>query len=233
MPLVQSVFLAGDIWALFVPEHAAMLGFGVVFFAATVRATQAPGSHERPRRWLRVGRNDRSRSFGRAARPAQPHHADRAADRCSWCCSGSPRRSKSRTSTIGVYDRDHGGWSQEIVQRLAGSPNVRRIVRLGSPRSGPGCAIDSARRHRRRQLRPRASRPMSRRGGRRRAGDLSTGAARTPRQIVGGYIAQIVGGCRRRTEVQRRRRSRRRDGSSRTGSTRTSITCGSRCPAWS
>ncbi len=35
--------------------------------------------------------------------------------------------------TLGVYDRDHGAWSQEVVDRLAGSPNVRRLVRLDSP----------------------------------------------------------------------------------------------------
>jgi ABC-2 type transport system permease protein len=35
--------------------------------------------------------------------------------------------------TLGVYDRDQGGYSQEVVSRLAGSPNVARLVRLGSP----------------------------------------------------------------------------------------------------
>lgn len=40
-----------------------------------------------------------------------------------------------RNVTLGVYDRDHGAWSQEIVDRLAGSPNVRRLVRLDSPRA--------------------------------------------------------------------------------------------------
>jgi ABC-2 type transport system permease protein len=34
---------------------------------------------------------------------------------------------------IGVYDRDQGRWSAEFVNQLAGSPNVRRIVRLDSP----------------------------------------------------------------------------------------------------
>lgn len=41
--------------------------------------------------------------------------------------------------TIGVYDRDHGGYSQEVVDRLAGSPNIQRIVRLDSP-----AAVDDA-----------------------------------------------------------------------------------------
>ncbi len=40
MPLVQSVFLAGDIWSLFVPNMLVMLGFGVLFFAGTVRLTR-------------------------------------------------------------------------------------------------------------------------------------------------------------------------------------------------
>ncbi len=40
-----------------------------------------------------------------------------------------------KNTTIGVYDRDHGAWSREIVDRLAGSPNVRRLVRLDSPRA--------------------------------------------------------------------------------------------------
>lgn len=40
MPLLQSVFLAGDIWRLFVPNILAMLGFGLLFFFATTRVTR-------------------------------------------------------------------------------------------------------------------------------------------------------------------------------------------------
>jgi ABC-2 type transport system permease protein len=40
MPLLQSVFLAGDIWPLFLPNILAMLGFGLVFFCATARVTR-------------------------------------------------------------------------------------------------------------------------------------------------------------------------------------------------
>lgn len=36
---------------------------------------------------------------------------------------------------IGVYNRDGGAWSQEFVQRLAGSPNVRDLVRIDSPQA--------------------------------------------------------------------------------------------------
>ncbi len=40
MPLLQSVFLAGDIWPLFLPNILAMLGFGLVFFLATAHVTR-------------------------------------------------------------------------------------------------------------------------------------------------------------------------------------------------
>ncbi|MFI4888931.1 MAG: ABC transporter permease [Steroidobacterales bacterium] len=40
MPLLQSVFLAGDIWSLFLPNMLAMLGFGLLFFIATIRVTR-------------------------------------------------------------------------------------------------------------------------------------------------------------------------------------------------
>jgi len=33
---------------------------------------------------------------------------------------------------VGVYNRDGGAWSRELVERLSGSPNVRRIVPIGS-----------------------------------------------------------------------------------------------------
>jgi ABC-2 type transport system permease protein len=34
--------------------------------------------------------------------------------------------------TLGVYDRDGGAYGRELIQRLAGSPNVKRLVPLGS-----------------------------------------------------------------------------------------------------
>ena len=40
MPLLQSVFLAGDIWPLFLPNLLGLLGFGLLFFAATIRVTR-------------------------------------------------------------------------------------------------------------------------------------------------------------------------------------------------
>lgn len=40
IPPLQTVFVAGDDWSLFLPDMAAMLGFGLVFFALAVRATR-------------------------------------------------------------------------------------------------------------------------------------------------------------------------------------------------
>lgn len=40
IPLLQTVFLAGDVWGLFLPNLLALLGFGLVFFIATVLVTR-------------------------------------------------------------------------------------------------------------------------------------------------------------------------------------------------
>jgi len=45
---------------------------------------------------------------------------------------------------VGIYSRDDGTWSREFVQRLAGSPNVGRIVSLPSP-AAASAAIDEQR----------------------------------------------------------------------------------------
>jgi ABC-2 type transport system permease protein len=37
--------------------------------------------------------------------------------------------------TLGVYNRDNGAWSQELVNRLAGSPSVDHLVRIDSPQA--------------------------------------------------------------------------------------------------
>lgn len=42
---------------------------------------------------------------------------------------------------IAIYDRDNGAWSREFTQRLAGSPNVQRLVPVHSP-AGLAHAID-------------------------------------------------------------------------------------------
>ena len=40
IPQLQTVFIAGDDWHLFLPNMAALTGFGVLFFALAVRATR-------------------------------------------------------------------------------------------------------------------------------------------------------------------------------------------------
>ncbi|MCZ7558659.1 MAG: hypothetical protein M5U30_00200 [Burkholderiaceae bacterium] len=37
---LKTVFLAGDIWAVFIPDIAAMAAIGVFFFVAAKRATR-------------------------------------------------------------------------------------------------------------------------------------------------------------------------------------------------
>lgn len=40
IPQLQTVFIAGDDWSLFLPDMAALIGFGMLFFFLTVRATR-------------------------------------------------------------------------------------------------------------------------------------------------------------------------------------------------
>ena len=40
IPQLQTVFIAGDDWGLFLPNMAALIGFGVLFFVLAVRATR-------------------------------------------------------------------------------------------------------------------------------------------------------------------------------------------------
>jgi ABC-2 type transport system permease protein len=40
VPLLQSVFLAGDVWQLFAPNLVILLGFGLLFFVATMGVTR-------------------------------------------------------------------------------------------------------------------------------------------------------------------------------------------------
>jgi ABC-2 type transport system permease protein len=39
IPCLQTVFLAGDLWSLFVPNIAIMVGFGVLFLGLAARNT--------------------------------------------------------------------------------------------------------------------------------------------------------------------------------------------------
>ncbi len=40
IPSLQSVFLVGDLWSLFLPNIAVLLGFGALFFTFAIRATR-------------------------------------------------------------------------------------------------------------------------------------------------------------------------------------------------
>lgn len=40
IPSLQTIFMAGDIWSLILPNIAALLGFGALFFALTWRLTR-------------------------------------------------------------------------------------------------------------------------------------------------------------------------------------------------
>jgi ABC-2 type transport system permease protein len=45
---------------------------------------------------------------------------------------------------VGIYSRDDGTWSREFLQRLAGSPNVRRVIRLSSPEAARAAIDDQS-----------------------------------------------------------------------------------------
>jgi ABC-2 type transport system permease protein len=93
---------------------------------------------------------------------------------------------------LGVYDRDGGGYSQELIQRLAGSPNVKRIVPLSSPEEVKD-ALDNGKVIGVLNIDERFSRDIA-------AGRLATvqavydGRRSNAAQIVNGYVGQIVGG---------------------------------------
>jgi len=93
---------------------------------------------------------------------------------------------------LGVYDRDRAGYSQELIERVARSPNVKEIVPLGSPNevrdalnNGQVIGVVS--------LDDRFSRDVA-------AGRPATvqmvydGRRSNAAQIVNGYVGQIIGG---------------------------------------
>jgi len=93
--------------------------------------------------------------------------------------------------TLGVLDRDGGYWSHEIIQRLAGSPNVQRIVRLDSD-ADLVRAIDSQQVIAALRFDARFSADVSAgRGG--VVGAAYDGRKVNAAQIVGGYVDRIVG----------------------------------------
>lgn len=95
-----------------------------------------------------------------------------------------------KNMTLGVLNRDGGAWSQEVLQRVAGSPNVRRIISLRSEsdlreaidrqrviavlRFDPNFSVDAA----------------SGRGG--VVGLISDGRRSNAAQISSGYLDQIT-----------------------------------------
>jgi ABC-2 type transport system permease protein len=93
--------------------------------------------------------------------------------------------------TLGVYDRDQGAWSREIVDRLAGSPNVRRLVRLDSPQAVERAIDDRdviavVSFDQRFSADVEAGRPAS-------VQAIFDGRRSNASQIVSGYLAEIVG----------------------------------------
>ena len=93
---------------------------------------------------------------------------------------------------LGVYDRDRSAYSEELIQRLAGSPNVKRIISLGSPEEVRD-ALDNGRVIGVVSLDEQFSRDIA-------AGRPATvqavydGRRSNAAQIVNGYVGQIVGG---------------------------------------
>lgn len=97
-----------------------------------------------------------------------------------------------RNVTIGVLDRDGGQWSHEIIERIAGSPNVQRIVRLDSD-AALAHAINTQQVIAALRFDQRFSADVS--AGRGAVlGVIFDGRKSNAAQIVGGYIDRIVAG---------------------------------------
>jgi ABC-2 type transport system permease protein len=94
--------------------------------------------------------------------------------------------------SVGVLDRDGGQWSHEIVQRVAASPNVKRVIMLESD-DALKQAIDSQKVIVALRFDERFSADVSAgRGG--TVGAVFDGRKSNAAQIVGGYIDRIVAG---------------------------------------
>ena len=94
--------------------------------------------------------------------------------------------------TLGVLDRDGGQWSHEIVQRVAGSPNIKAIVRLESDED-LARAINTQHVIAAIRFDSRFSADVS--AGRGAVvGVVFDGRKSNAAQIVGGYIDRIVAG---------------------------------------
>lgn len=92
--------------------------------------------------------------------------------------------------SIGVLDRDSGAWSQEVIERVEGSPNVVRIVSLGSEADAER-AIDRQQVIAVLRFNPDFSvNVASGQGG--TVGAIFDGRRSNAAQIVSGYIDRIV-----------------------------------------
>lgn len=97
-----------------------------------------------------------------------------------------------RNVTLGVLDRDGGQWSHEIIQRVAGSPNVKRLVRLDSDEA-LARAINTQQVIAALRFDEHFSADVSSgRGG--VVGAVFDGRRSNAAQIVGGYVDRIVAG---------------------------------------
>ena len=94
--------------------------------------------------------------------------------------------------TIGVLDRDGGQWSHEIIARVAGSPNFKRIVSLESEQA-LAAAIDTQQVIAALRFDPHFSADVSAGRGA-MVGVVFDGRKSNAAQIVGGYIDRIVAG---------------------------------------
>jgi ABC-2 type transport system permease protein len=95
-----------------------------------------------------------------------------------------------KNMTLGVLDLDGGPWSQEVMQRLSGSPNVKRLISLRSA-SEVRQAIDRQRVLAVLRFEPRFSADVaSGRGG--VIGVISDGRRSNAAQIASSYIDQIA-----------------------------------------
>jgi ABC-2 type transport system permease protein len=95
-----------------------------------------------------------------------------------------------KNMTLGVLDRDGGPWSQEVLERVAGSPNVRRIIPLRSE-TELRQALDRQRVIAVLRFAPHFSADVAAgRGG--TIGLVSDGRRSNAAQIVSGYLDQIA-----------------------------------------
>lgn len=93
---------------------------------------------------------------------------------------------------VGILNRDGGQWSQEVIQRVAGSPNVKRIVYLDSDRALAD-AIDSQKVIVALRFDQHFSADVNS-GRSATVGAVFDGRKSNAAQIVGGYIDRIISG---------------------------------------